>query len=169
MAERGTFITFEGGDGSGKTTQAEKLARKFLTKKLPEEAREEEQIELDQQKAELRARSRRGEDVGSDVEKLRGKITTQQAKRIVEARGRTRLQEDFKRLSLDEATTVFSVATRDEQRQLRPLLEGKAANLMNLPESKQEQVKRKLTTLGISAAAGGRPSRPARPTRESRR
>lgn len=149
-------------------THAEKLARKFLSKKLPDEAREEAQIELDQKKADLRARSRKGEDVRGEVEKLRGQVTAQQAKRIVEARGRTRLQEDFTRLSLDEAATVYSVATREEQRLLRPMLESKVGNFSELPESKRDPVKRKLIALGI-APSSGRPSRPARPERGSRR
>lgn len=147
------------------TTEAEKLARRFLRNKLPDEARDQEQIDLDTKKSELRARARRGEDVTSDLATLKGKITDRQAKAILAARNRTRLQEDVNRLGIKDALLVYSVANPQQRAELRDLLTKKAPLADVLPPDEQAKVRAKLVDYGIS---GGRPARPLRQSRPSR-
>jgi polyhydroxyalkanoate synthesis regulator phasin len=112
-------------------TRAEKLARKLLREGMPpSEAREEEQIETDREKAQLRARSRAGENVNAELVKLirEGKITDRQAKRVAQAKGRTRLSEDLKTLDPDESMRVYSVMNADERRVSAASIKQKIAN-----------------------------------------
>jgi hypothetical protein len=140
-------------------THAEKLSRKLVRKRMPDEAREAEQIEMDQKKAELRARSRKGEDVQAEADKL--KLPRGQRKAIIEAKGRTRLQEDFKRLGLRDALVVYGTMDADERKSVQTLLKTKAENVNNLPDEQQEAMRDKLRKLNIPLP------RPRRPRRES--
>lgn len=146
-------------------THAEKLARKFLRQGMPDTAREDEQIEKDDKKAELRDRSRKGEDVKAELDKL--DLTDRQRKTILEAKGQTRLQEDFKRLGIKEALTVYGVMTRGEREQVRDILAKKAESVENLTEGEQQVMRNKLKDIGL-VVPPSRPKRPQRPSRSSR-
>lgn len=131
-------------------THAEKLARKLLREGMPDEAREEEQIETDREKAQLRARSHAGENVSAELVKLirAGKITDKQAKRVVQARGRTRLSEDIKSLSADEALRVYSVMDADEKRVSAASIRQKIAN-SKADAAKKRQFRERARELGL--------------------
>lgn len=149
------------------TTRAEKLARKITRSKLPDEARTQEEVDVDRQGANLRARSRRGEDVSSELEQLRGKLTDRQIKAIVSARNKTRLQEDVNRLGIKDALLVYSVANEQQRGELKSLIERKAALITSLPASEQAQVRQRLTQFGFSIPTM-RITRPSRESRQSR-
>lgn len=146
------------------TTHAEKLARRFIIRKMPDEARTQEEIDVDAKKSELRARARRGEDVRGDIAALGSKITEKQAKGILAARNQSRLHEDVNRLGIKEAILVYSVANPQQRAELKPLLEKKAGLVSALPPDEQQKVLQQLNQFGIS---GGR-IRISRPSRESR-
>lgn len=147
-------------------THAEKLARKFVRRRMPDEAREEEKIEVDQKKSELRARSRRGENVSSELSALGAKITERQAKGIVAARNKSRLQEDFNRLGVKDALVVWGVMTSAQKEETRKMMEKKATLVDALPVDEQPAVRQRLSTLGLSAPL--RQIRPSRPSRAER-
>lgn len=144
-------------------THAEKLARKLFTQRMPDEAREEEQINIDQKKAELRARTRRGENVSQELQALGPKITVRQAKAITSARGKSRLQEDFNRLGVKDALVVWSVMSPEQQNETREIMMRKASLVDALPVDEQPAVRQKLSEFGINRGRGVRPIRPSRP------
>jgi hypothetical protein len=148
-------------------THAEKMARKFIRESMPDKAREDEEIETDRKRADLRDRSRRGEDVSAGIAALGSKLTPRQAKTILAARNKTRLQEDFNRLGPKEALVVWSVASPPQREELRQLMERKAALIDLRPPDEQEELKRRYTELGapLSNRRATRPSRVARPSR----
>lgn len=146
------------------TTQADKLARKFIRAKMPDEARTQQEIDVDTKKADLRARARRGEDVRGELQALGANITDRQAKGILSARNQTRLQEDVNRLGIKDALLVYSVANSQQRAELKSLMEKKAALISALPPDEQQAAQRKLRDYGIT---GGR-IRISRPSRESR-
>lgn len=148
-------------------THAEKLARKFTRESMPDRAREEEQVDIDRQKSQLRARSRRGEDVSGDLAALGSKITERQAKAILAARSKTRLQEDASRLGIREALLVYGVANEQQRAELKELMVKKTPLVDALHPDEQVRVRAKLAEYGISAPAH-RPSRPSRESRPSR-
>jgi hypothetical protein len=121
------------------TTHAEKLARKFIRDAIPDDVRTEEKIEADKKKAELRARSRQGEDVTAEMDALR--LNEKERKAIEDAKGQTRLQQDVKRLSVKNAAAVYRVMTRSEKEQVRDVLEDKI-NRMDEGDEKDELIKR---------------------------
>lgn len=137
--------------GEKPSTHAEKLARRFVRNKLPSTARDEEQIDLDRAKADLRVKSRRGEDVTEELNKLGASITSRQTKAILDARNKTRLQEDTNRLGAKDAIIVWSVMTPGQREETRSLLEHKATLIDNLPESEQLEVRRRYAEAGIEA------------------
>lgn len=149
------------------TSPAEKLARKFSRASLPDDARTQEEIDLDTQRSQLRARSRRGEDVSGELEKLRGKLTDRQIKAIVSARNKTRLQEDVNRLGIKDALLVYSVANEQQRGELKSLIERKVGLITSLPASEQAQVRQRLTQFGFSLPTM-RITRPSRESRQSR-
>jgi hypothetical protein len=111
-------------------SQAEKLARKLVRESLPDKAREEEEIETDREKAQLRARARSGQPFEADLQRLLrgGQITPQQATRIRSARGHTRLSEDIKSLSAEEALRVAGAMSPSERRVSAASIRAKIAN-----------------------------------------
>jgi hypothetical protein len=133
------------------TTHAEKLIRKMIRDKMPDVAREEEEIEQQRNIADLRARARKGENVAADVNALQsqGVITERQANNITSAREETRLQSGFKRLSLRDAMTVYRVMSADEKKSTREILKKKAKNVNDLPLREQRDIKQRLTAMGI--------------------
>lgn len=141
-------------------THAEKLARKFVRAKMPDNARTEEQIDVDQTKADLRAKSRRGEDVTKELEALGAKITPRQVKSILDSRNKTRLQEDVNRLSAKDAIIVWSVMNPGQREETKSILQHKATLVDNLPEEQQADLRRLYADAGIDAAA----QRPRRAT-----
>lgn len=128
-------------------THAEKLARKLIRDKMPDTARTEEEIEKSRAVMDVRARSRRGEDVSAELPKL--SLSDRQTKSIIEAKGVPRFQEDFKRLGLEDALRVWSVASPAERTMVKPLLAKKADAVDQLDESKQSAVKAQLRAIGI--------------------
>lgn len=147
-------------------TAAEKLARKFVRDRIPDVAREEEEIERSEKKAQLRSRARKGEDVKAEVEALG--IPERQQKSILAAKGMTRLQEDFKRLGLKEALAVYSVMTRGEQQQVKDILATKAMTVDNLSDDEQTVMNKRLESIGLTPPPRSQRKRPQRPSRPSR-
>lgn len=146
------------------TTRAEKLARRKVMQRLPDEARTQEEIDVDTKKSQLRTRARRGEDVSADIAQLKGKLTERQVKGILAARSKTRLQEDVNRLGIKDALLVYSVANPQQRVEIKKLIDDKAGLVNTLPAEEQPEVRRRLAELGINVPA----IRISRPTRESR-
>lgn len=131
-------------------THAEKLARKLLREGMPDTAREEEQIDIDRQKSQLRTRSRAGENVNAELVKLvrEGEITDKQAKRVAQAKGHTRLSEDIKTLDAAEALRVYSVMNSDERRVSAASIKHKIAN-SKADAAKKAKFKQRARELGL--------------------
>ena len=146
---------------------AEKMARRFVSDKMPDSARDDEQIEVDQKKAELRARSRRGEDVSKDIEALKGKITERQIKAILGARNKTRLQEDTNRLGIKDALLVYKVADPRQRAELKDLVIKKMPLIDAMLPDAQVPVRALAAELGITGGSQ-RPKRAERPERAER-
>lgn len=147
-------------------TTGEKLTRKFVRESMPpDQGREEEQIETDRKKAQLRARSRRGEDVSAEVKSLG--LTERQTKSILGARNQTRLQEDFKRLSLQKALTAYSAYSPAERESVNKLMGEKAKTVDALPADEQAEVRKRLLGYGFKPGMT-RPKAPERPKRPER-
>lgn len=131
------------------TTHAEKLSRKIVRDRMPDDARSQEEIDKGKKFSDLRARSRRGEDVSGEL----GALSPRQAKTITEAKGQTRLQEDFKKLSIKppsfEAFRVYSTMTPAEKEQVKSILETKSQSIFDLSEDEQAQVRKKLEAIGM--------------------
>ena len=145
-------------------THAEKMARR-LARPPDSGPRTDTEIETDRQRAQLRARSRRGEDVSADIAALGSKITERQAKAILSARNKTRLYEDVNRLGIKDALMVYKVANADQRANIKPLLTRKASLADTLKPEEQATVKAMMTEIGLSS---GRTTRPTRQSRESR-
>ncbi len=136
-------------------SHAEKLARKFVRAKMPDQFRDDKQIDIDQARAELRSKSRRGEDVSSELKTLGASITSRQVKTILDARSKTRLQEDVNKLGALDAIIVWGVMDPGQQQDAREIL-GKKANLIdNLPVDEQASVRKRYQDAGITAAPKG--------------
>lgn len=148
------------GSAEPPVTEAEKLARRMISSGRVREFRSPQELELGRKRGELRAASRRGEDVTEDLSKIADELTAGQEKTITEASGRTRLEEDFSRLQLKQAAAVYGVATDKERQLLRPLLEKKAERITNLNESEQARFGKQLADFGIII----RPRRLSRPS-----
>jgi hypothetical protein len=129
------------------TTQAEKLARKFGYH--GDEAQTQEEIDASKERSVLRARSRKGEDVSADIAALGAKITPRQAKGILGARNKTRLQEDFNHLGPKEAVIVYGVASPAQQTELREMLQKKSALIDLMPPDQQDEVRKRFEALGM--------------------
>lgn len=130
------------------STLAEKMARKFS--RPEDEIRTDEEIEASRHAAALRARSRKGEDVSAEAAKL----PERQQKMIRDAKGHTRLEEDFKRLPLhakdgQDVFAVWDAASEAERALLKPILADKADAVDQLDPSKQSAVKAQLRAAGI--------------------
>jgi hypothetical protein len=133
------------------STKAEKLTRKLIADKMPDESRTQEEIDKDQKLSELRVQARRGIDVTKALEALKsqGTINDKTEKSILSARGQTRLQEGFKRLGLKEALTVYSTMTPVEQNSVKKILGEKAITVDTLPLDDQKPVRDKLQDYGF--------------------
>lgn len=131
------------------TTQAEKLSRKFVRDSMSDVARTDEELDKSKKLADLRARSRKGEDVSAELGKLNA--TDRQANAILDAHGKSRLQEDFNRLGAKEALIVYSTATPDERKTVLPLLQLKTSSekLAEMDSSKQADIRSRMRKLGI--------------------
>lgn len=149
------------------TTLGEKLTRKLLRAQLPDKAREEDEIERDRKLSQLRMRARQGENVTKELDAFKGKITEQKRKKILGARGVTRLQEDFKTLSLRDALKVYVTYTPAERKSVGDLMATKAKAVDTMPLDEQADAKQKLKDFGF-APGMARPERPERPERPKR-
>jgi hypothetical protein len=130
------------------STHAEYLARKKMRASMPpDEGRTQDELDQSQKLSDLRHRSRQGEDVSKELEGLG--LKDSQKKAILEAKGRTRLQEDFKHLGIKDALLVYGVATPKEKGELKDLIAEKADLVNNLPESEQNEVRAKMAAIGI--------------------
>lgn len=132
------------------TTHAEKLARRYTREKLPDEARTQQEIDIDSRRSQLRARARKGEDVSGEISTLGAQITDRQAKSILNARNQSRLQEDFNRLGPKEAIIVYGVASPAQKAELRELLQKKSARIDLLPPAEQDEVRRRFEAAGMT-------------------
>ena len=127
------------------TTKAEKLTRAMIRRRMPDEARTQEEIDKSKKVSDLRARSRRGEDVSGQL----GGLSARQQTAITNAKDFTRLQEDFKKLPIKDALTVYGTMTRGEQASVKPILETKSEKIDELPEDDQAVIKQKLEAIGM--------------------
>jgi hypothetical protein len=132
------------------TTQAEKLTRRMISRKMPDKARTDEEIDTDKKRADLRARSRKGEDVGPEVAQLlkSGQLTRERAQAIIKARNQSRFQEDLKHLGADDALTVYRVMSADEKKVALPIILSKIRNSEAAPPQKQKFIQ-KARELGV--------------------
>jgi len=152
-------------------TQAEKLARKMIRENMPpSEPREQEEIDADRLKAQLRARSRRGEDVSSEIAALGTKLTERQTEAILSARNKTRLQEDVNRLSAEDALLVYSVATPAQRAELNSILTQKSATIDTMAPERAAKVRQAYESAGFKRGTlpRERKERSERPERRSR-
>lgn len=133
------------------TTRAEKLARKLMADKMPDSSRTDEQIDLDKKRADLRSRSRKGEDVSMEVGELlrSGQLSKEKAQVIIKARNQTRFQEDLKRLGADDALTVYRVMTPDEKKIALPMILSKMRN-SEAPAPQKQAFIQKARQLGVT-------------------
>jgi len=154
------------------TTKGEKLARKFVRDSMPDDARTDEEIDRSQKVSAMRLRSRKGEDVSADLKSLG--LSPRQEKSILSARGKTRLQEDFKRLRLfdkgtrKDALTVYSTLSPAEKAAVKEELESKAQTINLLPADDQAEVKKQLESIGMKPGFPVRKPREARQPRQPR-
>jgi len=132
------------------TTHAEKLARRILGRKMPDEARDQEEIDQDKKLSELRSRARKGEDVLSELQPLvdSGKIKQKRAESILNASG-SRLSEDIKNFGLNDALIVYDVATPKERQDLLPILVRKKHLLYDMTGADRIAAEKRLAKLGI--------------------
>lgn len=140
-------------------THAEKLARRMIQRKMPDEARSQAKIDRDAKVSDLRARSRRGEDVSADIKALGVQLTERQTKNILDARNKTRLQEDFSRLGLKEAVIVYSVANQQQREQLKTLLQEKTRLLNTMLPEQRADIEQRLKQLELQPGVLPRQSR----------
>lgn len=136
------------------TTKAEKLARKFIGENFTPKARTEDEIALSRQLSDLKARSRKGEDVKKELADLEGKIKDKQAKAILGAVNKTRFQEDYNRLTPKQAAIVYSVANEAERAQVKDILERKSMSIANMTDDEQADMDRRLKALGMTPETG---------------
>lgn len=134
-------------------THAEKLARKLVRAKLPDVAREEDEIESDRKVSQLRARARKGENVTQEITELlrAGEITKERAQAIRKARGSTRLMEDVTHLEPEDAVNVLGVASLDERKKLYGVVVNKITN-SNAPLQKKREMFNRVRQLGSPRA-----------------
>jgi hypothetical protein len=135
------------------TTQAEKLARRMIIRKMPDSARTQDEIDKAQHLSDLRARSRHGEDVTRDLDLM--DVSSKQRNAILEAKGSTRLQEDVNRLGIEDALIVYSVSSAQERQAIKSIVDKKAYTLMEkLPDGdKKAALERRIKLLGITPSA----------------
>lgn len=110
-------------------THAEKLTRKIIRDRMPDEARTQEEMDKSQVIGRIRLEARQGQDVRPKLKEMikRHEITDRQAQRVLGAATQTRLQEDFKSMSLEDAERVFRAATPQERETIKAILESKRA------------------------------------------
>jgi len=73
-----------------------------------------------------------------------GRITVHDAEKIARGARSNPLEQDFARLSLADALSVWNAATPDERKQLRPELFRKGAQLRNMPADEREVFEKRL-------------------------
>lgn len=148
-------------------TLAEKMARKLIRDRMPDVARTEDEMETSRKASDLRARSRRGEDVSAELPPLN--LTERQTKTITDAKGVPRFQEDVKRLGVEDILRVWRVASADERAVIKPLLADKADNAMrNYDPAKKAEVTAQLRAIGIVPVEELSPERQDQIRREKR-
>jgi len=129
------------------TTHAEKLARKIVRDSMGDKTRTDEEIDKSKVISSLRARSRQGEDVSAEAQKAGA--SERQLKVIKEAKGQSRLEEDVKGMSIEDAIRVYRAGDRGEQQRLKPVLVEKAENVDQMDEERQARVVALMAAIGM--------------------
>jgi N12 class adenine-specific DNA methylase len=108
-------------------TEAEKLAAKAVAYRLSSQPQTAEEKAKRQIVQDLTARSRKGEDVGAELDQQvkDGNITAAQKKNILEAKTKSYLVDKAEGLTLDEFERVVQAAKPNERAELMPLLNKK--------------------------------------------
>lgn len=123
-------------------TAAEKMVREFEQEARPQGTRTKAEAE----RAKLKARSTRavvaGDQAGiktMEAARKAGLLTDTDMEQIAERAKESPVARGFKGLKLDQALKVWGVATEEEKRILKPLLEKKSALLENLPDEQRQK------------------------------
>jgi hypothetical protein len=136
-------------------TDAEELAREYLG---PPDVRTKEQEAKRQERGRYREAVRTG-DVATAQEVVKaGKLSESTLREVTSTAQLTRLQNDFRRLTLEQAFRVYEVATPAERDDLIPLLETKAQNADVAPAD-VERLRAKVET--VKALPRGKKTSPA--------
>lgn len=115
---------------SVKKTKAENLAAEYVANNLGDKSVTPEQFETSQQKRQALNAMRKG-DFGPASDALaQGKISAKDFASLSKRSVSTPLQDSFKRLNLNQAEKVYSVATEQEKESLLPLLVLKRVKAM---------------------------------------
>lgn len=153
------------------TTTAGKLAHKLVVAQMPIKERTDEEVDKSKKLSDLKARSRKGEDVSKALEDI--KATDRQMSAILDASGKTKLEEDFNHLGPKDALVVYGTASPKEREMIRPMLENKTATskIDKLDSSVQTDIRARMKKLGLQERTPGQivPSLPqqSRPVRKT--
>lgn len=141
--------TYEGAKDKPKT-QAEKLARRLVIRKMPDTAKDQDEIDKSRKLGDLRSRSRKGEDVSSDLQKLldSGEITKKKGDLILNANA-NKMLDDLHGAGLMDTLAVYDVASPKERQDIFPLLMRKRHLLNNMEARDKEATETRMRKSGI--------------------
>jgi hypothetical protein len=130
-------------------TPAEKLMSEVLGSN---DVMTKEQAEKSKRKRDLKREARRGEDISGKVgEGLEaGRLNVPDVQQVLRANWQTRLEENFKKLTLEQSLDVWERANPKERELLEPLLMAKQPLLWKLTPQQQRRVEPRLNrALGL--------------------
>jgi hypothetical protein len=135
-------------------TEAEKMIREFEQESRPQGTRTKAEAERGRLKSQAVRAVAAGDQAGiAMMERARtaGLLTDKDIKQVKERAKESPVARGFKSLTIDQALKVWDVATDEERKLLRPMLERKTALLENLPDVERERVAVKLgQALGLN-------------------
>lgn len=157
-------------DPNTKYTRAENYMRSVIQGRYGDDTRTQEEINTSRNVADLRARSRKGEDVSKETAGL----TTRQQSSIEASKGQTLVQEWFSKMELSaqnpEVLRAYKLMSRAEQESVRDLLEQKANRaLTSLSDADQAVLKEQLEAIGMKQGVRKRPMLEVRERKPQRR
>jgi hypothetical protein len=120
-------------------TKAEDLMQSYL----PPLHRTKEEAEAARARRSLRQAMRSGDHDASAGLIAGGTLTSRQVQNAQRMSGMTPLQIGFQRLTADQAIQVYEVASPEERREIRPMLEHKGALIKNAPPAQQPELFRR--------------------------
>lgn len=122
-------------------TPAQREMYRMLQEKLPAGSRTTEEAERSRARGEITQKLRKGkreEAIDEIVAQLRqGSLSSEQATRILQAGQVSKLESDFKRLTLPEAVKIWDLMSEEEKSQSKAAMQTKIIN--NLPHLAPEE------------------------------